>query len=719
MATTAQRLIINVETGTLVPAFESVVGTTSPRYTLGDTTPVELYLVKTTGSTGTTSQVPFPAGATVRLAVGVVNQQPTSGTWALTFGADTATGLAFNATASALETALNALPSITAAGGVTVAKVGNQYQITFTNVGARADFTGGSLSLVPASQVGIQTLQQGDASTREVVLVALAVSPIAQTSTFTDVAAPSGSYGPNNFSLTGGVRGGGFKLQLQYTQGTSTRTVWTNTISPFASFSDISQAIFSALTNDGWGSVTGNLTTNAWGLQVSGVDYLSWRVDFTAPVFSTPITVVAPTVVGINTTGITALAGKVGELSLATVEAIAYLNTQESKTAKVEVEVEAAGDVQTLIQTNCELAGQVIVSGAFAPLTADVPLGESVANNRFIRRDADQTLDPTSTNQIWENLTGVTTPTGVDLVGALTNAVTPSAANPLVTLSQVQTFDQPLNTTDAPTFAGLTVDDGANTGVFTQGNRLELTSVSGLDGGVYVNGASVAFSLTNGTDTVTVDLAGVTFADATQQTTAFIPADYLSKAGNLAGLASVSTARTNLGLGTMATAAAADYLAKANNLSDLPSASTARTNLGLGTMALAASGDYLAKADNLAGLASVATARTNLGLGTMALETATDYLTKADNLASLADAASSRTNLGLGDSDSPTFANVTLGLAGVITFGDATTQESAPTYSAGTGQSGGSGSTIHNGNYPDEVQIVIGGVTYAMPARIV
>jgi hypothetical protein len=35
--------------------------------------------------------------------------------------------------------------------------------------------------------------------------------------------------------------------------------------------------------------------------------------------------------------------------------------------------------------------------------------------------------------------------------------------------------------------------------------------------------------------------------------------DYLSKAGNLAGLANTATARTNLGLGTMATATAADY----------------------------------------------------------------------------------------------------------------------------------------------------------------
>jgi hypothetical protein len=54
-----------------------------------------------------------------------------------------------------------------------------------------------------------------------------------------------------------------------------------------------------------------------------------------------------------------------------------------------------------------------------------------------------------------------------------------------------------------------------------------------------------------------------------------------------------------------------------------------------------------------------------------------------------------------------------------ITFADATVQNSAPVFSSATGQSGGSGSTIHHNDYPDEVHIVIGGVNYAMPARIV
>lgn len=125
---------------------------------------------------------------------------------------------------------------------------------------------------------------------------------------------------------------------------------------------------------------------------------------------------------------------------------------------------------------------------------------------------------------------------------------------------------------------------------------------------------------------------------------------YLSKAGNLAGLTNTATARSNLGLGTIATESAGSFLAVANNLSDVANAATARTNLGITSTATQAETYFLRTSLNLSDVPSPATARSNLGLGTAATFASTAFLQTANNLSDVPNKPVARSNLGLSTS---------------------------------------------------------------------
>ena len=172
---------------------------------------------------------------------------------------------------------------------------------------------------------------------------------------------------------------------------------------------------------------------------------------------------------------------------------------------------------------------------------------------------------------------------------------------------------------------------------------------------VYLNGVKLIsgtdFTATNGTSVVLTSGAAAGDLVEILAYETFEVANALIAGNNLSDLSSASTARTNLGLVIGTDVQAYDaQLADVAGLTPTDgniiigngtnfiteSGATARTSLGLGTIATAATSDYAATANNLSDLASASTALTNLG-----------GAATANNLSDLANAGTARTNLGV------------------------------------------------------------------------
>lgn len=111
----------------------------------------------------------------MKVAVGTPGLKPTTGTFTVTFGISTSAAISYGASASTVQTALNAMTTISGAGGVTVSgDDGGPWQVTFNSVGSRALMTGDNANLYPASDVVISTSQNGTASIQEIQTIKLA-----------------------------------------------------------------------------------------------------------------------------------------------------------------------------------------------------------------------------------------------------------------------------------------------------------------------------------------------------------------------------------------------------------------------------------------------------------------------------------------------------------------------------------------------------------------
>lgn len=369
---TAYKLFIDPRNNLAFGNFSGSSQITRPIFTLGDTAGLEIYLIESTQfNTYPRQELEFPVSPGIKVAVGSIDESPLSGTWRMQYGSDITTALAHNITAPALQTALNLLPSITAAGGVVISKIGDNYNITFSVNGVRTELLTDSSSLVPLSAATASILQIGTSSQPSITMVHLqrSVAGLAtvfnQTSpstiTVSTLAAWDSLKASFRVSISPEPKGGSFTLNFDALTGIDVST---------SSFSIGASAL----------DVQNGLNIGALEGKVSVTQVGAYAYDITVSQQPGSLGLTA------NGSGILSFNGFVGEISLNTAEALSLLDGADSIETFLEVEITADSKTLTILQVPCILKNSVIDVGSVVPLVLDSYLSQTTADGRYARQ---------------------------------------------------------------------------------------------------------------------------------------------------------------------------------------------------------------------------------------------------------------------------------------------------------------------------------------------
>lgn len=517
----AIKLFIDPKLGLAFGNFAGSSQISNPTFTLGDTAGIEIYLVESTQVASYPRQeLPFPASPGIKVAIGAIDESPLAGTWVMSYGGNSTSALPYNATAAQLQTALNALASITAAGGVTVSKIGGNYNIAFNLVGARTELTTDSTALIPLSTATVATLQEGTSTKVAITLVHLQRTVAGLATSFTQTSesqisivslgAWDGSKATYRLSISPDPKGGSFTIGFDALTGDD---VSTSAIQVGASAQDVQNAL--------------NIKALVDKVTVTQVGAYAYDITVATQPGTSGLTA--------NDAGLLSFNGYYGEISLNTAEAISLLDGAESVETTLEVEITSDSKALTLLQIPCTLKNAVIDAGSVDPLVLDTYLSQTTADGRYLRK-ANDLNDLSNVNTARTNL-GVYSSAQVDTALAL--KANSSHTHIIGDVTGLQTaLDNKA-----------TLSGAAFTGDVTTTGRMGI-------GGAVANNTAHKLAIYNG-NIVFSSGFGLAFGDGTTQTTAASTPDlsgYALKSGatftGKANFTSVSgAAGINIGIG--------------------------------------------------------------------------------------------------------------------------------------------------------------------------
>lgn len=184
----ARDLFIDLTNNRLAASETNLAPAGNISFVKGDTGTWNLYFLEATGTINQPFNIVDKSAASVKLGIGSRTGTPASGTWSLTFGGDTATGVSYAATAGAIQAALNALTAISSAGGVSVeGDLETHFTVRFNSAGTRGPITANVSELIPDTVAVIDERIAGTASVKEVQEIQLRLTPAVYQPTWTDI----------------------------------------------------------------------------------------------------------------------------------------------------------------------------------------------------------------------------------------------------------------------------------------------------------------------------------------------------------------------------------------------------------------------------------------------------------------------------------------------------------------------------------------------------